>query len=339
MSEREMAALVFERPAPDTTMTRVTRVGLPDPGPGQVLIRVRYAGINFRDVMVRRGDPGYVDAWPFVPGLEVSGTIAALGPGVESFDVGQAVAALTNRGGFAEFAVADVRLTSAVPAGVSLPAAAVAPAALASAELMVHTIARLVPGEVLAVHSAAGAVGEAIAQLVADLDVTLVAIVGSESRISLAGQLGYHHAFVRGSTLVADVRGALAGRNVTAILDSQGTRWLAEDLELLAPGGRVVVFGNAAGETFGALPPASTLLRKNVVIGGFSLAGFSSAAPGRMHGAIERTLARLGAGTLRPSLTIERGLDAVPRLHDLLASGQGAARKYVVQVSDELIDW
>lgn len=335
MNERQMSALVFDEPAPDTAMTRVTQMDVPEAGPGEVLIKVAYAGVNFKDVMVRRGDPGYVDAWPIVPGLEVSGTIAALGPGVDSLGVGQAVAALTNQGGFAEYAVADAQLTCAVPTEVSLQTAAVAPAALASAELLVNSIARLAPGDVLAVHSAAGAVGEAIAQLVADMEVTLVALVGSESRAALAEQLGYEHAFVRGSTLVADVRARLADREVTAILDSQGTRWLDDDLELLAPGGRVVLFGNAAGDTFGPLPPASTLMRKNAVVGGFSLAGFSKASPPRMRDAIERTLARLSAKNMRPSLIVEKGLDSVPRLHDLLASGSGGGRKYVVQVSDE----
>lgn len=330
--QRQMSALVFDEPAPDTTRTRVTRVDVPEAGPGEVLIKVAYAGVNFKDVMVRRGDAGYVEAWPIVPGLEVSGTVAALGPGVDSLDVGQAVAALTNQGGFAEYAIADAELTCVVPTEVSMQTAAVAPAALASAELLVNNIARLGPGDVLAVHSAAGAVGEAIAQLVADMEITLVALVGSEARAALAEQLGYEHAIVRGSTLVADVRARLGDREVTAVLDSQGSRWLDEDIELLAPGGRVVLFGNATGASFGPLPPAATLMRKNVVVGGFSLAGFSKASPPRMRVTIERTLARLAAGTTRPSLTLEEGLDAVPRIHELLATGNGGGRKYVVRV-------
>lgn len=336
MTNGQMSAVVFDGPALDRARTRSTRVDVPGVGSGDVLIKVMYAGVNFKDVMVRRGDPGYVDAWPIVPGLEVSGTVAAVGADVSRFQVGDRVAALTNQGGFAEYAVADAVLTCAVPANVSLQSAAAAPAALATAELLMNTVARVRSGEVLAVHSAAGAVGEAIAQLAETIeDVTLVALVGSAARAAQAEQLGYHHAFVRGSTLVEDVRSRLKARQITTILDSQGTRWLGEDIELLAPGGRVVLFGNAAGEAFGPLPPATALMKRNAVVGGFSLAGFSKSSPRLVGEAIERTLERLSEGTIRPTITLERGLDSVPRLQELLSQSEGGGRKYIVQLSDE----
>lgn len=86
-------ALVFDRPAPDTSATRVAELRMPQPGPGQIGINVHYAGVNFKDVMVRRGDPGYAPAWPCVPGLEVAGTIRTLGDGVSSLQIGQRVSA------------------------------------------------------------------------------------------------------------------------------------------------------------------------------------------------------------------------------------------------------
>lgn len=329
-----MSALVFDGPAPDTARTRITHVDVPSAGSADVLIKVEYAGVNFKDVMVRRGDPGYVDAWPVVPGLEVSGTIAAVGAGVTGFQVGERVAALTNQGGFAEYVVADAGLTCAVPANVPLQVAAAAPAALATAELLVNTIGRVRPGEVLAVHSAAGAVGEAIAQLAGTVqDVTLVAFVGSPARAAQAGQLGYEFAFVRGPALVQDVRARLEDRQITTILDSQGTQWLEADIELLAPAGRVILFGNAAGDSLGPLPPVVTLMKKNAAVGGFSLAGFSKSSPHRMRDAIELTLARLSEGTIRPSTVLEHGLDSVPGLQDLLSAGKGGGRKYVVELT------
>lgn len=331
-----MTALLFEGPAPDATRTRSARVEIPQLGSGDVLVEVWYAGVNFKDVMVRRGDPGYVERWPVVPGLEVSGVIAAVGEAVDDFDVGDRVAALTNQGGFAEHVVADARLTTLVPDAVPMQVAAAAPAALATAELLVHTMARVAPGDVVAVHSAAGAVGEAIAQLATAVGgVTLVAFVGSAARAGQAERLGYEHVFVRGTNLVEEVRARLADRQITTVLDSQGTQWLDHDLELLAPGGRVVLFGNAGGDSFAPMPPATTLMRKNLAVGGFSLAGFSASSPGRMRDAITRTLERLSDGSVRPSVTLEDGLDSVPRIQDLLAAGKGDGRKYVVRVSGE----
>src|SRR5512132_2888582 len=73
-----MRAVVFDRPAPDAGATRVAELPVPEPGPGQIAVEVACAGINFIDVMARRGDPGYAPEWPFVPGLEIAGTVRAL---------------------------------------------------------------------------------------------------------------------------------------------------------------------------------------------------------------------------------------------------------------------
>lgn len=330
-----MSAVVLDGPAPDASRTHPSRLDVPRVGSGEVLIEVAYAGVNFKDVMLRRGDPGYAGSWPAVPGMEVSGTVVGIGPDVETLHIGDRVAALTNHGGAAEYALARASLACVVPEGVTLHEAAAAPGALATADLVLE-VARVRPGDIIAVHSAAGAVGEAVAQLAGEVEgVTLVALVGSAQRAARAEEIGYDVALVRGPSVADDVRTALGGRGVTAILDSQGTRWLEHDIEMLDAGGRVVLFGNAAGGALGPLPPVATLMARNILLGGFSLTGLSIARPDAVRGAIERTLLRLSAGTIRPSIVVENGLDAVPRLHDILAAGQGAGRKYVVHVAGE----
>ena len=92
-SSAVMRAIIFDAPAPDTTDTRVGELPIPEPGPGAVSIRVTHAGVNFKDIMARRGDPGYVPDWPFVPGLEVAGFIDAVGAGVNDLSVGDSVVA------------------------------------------------------------------------------------------------------------------------------------------------------------------------------------------------------------------------------------------------------
>src|ERR1700749_2012187 len=94
-----MRGVIYDGPAPDTSSTRVGELDVPAPEPGEVTIRVTHAGVNFKDIMARRGDPGYVSAWPFVPGLEVAGVVHAVGAGVEELSTGQRVTAFTGDGG------------------------------------------------------------------------------------------------------------------------------------------------------------------------------------------------------------------------------------------------
>jgi NADPH2:quinone reductase len=130
VSESLMRALVFEGPADDTSRTRVAQLPVPECGPDRVLVEVAWAGVNFKDVMVRRGDPGYAPSWPLVPGLEAAGRVRATGANVRGLHVGERVVALTNAGGLAEFVVVDAVNVVPVPPEVSLSAACVVPGAL-----------------------------------------------------------------------------------------------------------------------------------------------------------------------------------------------------------------
>ena len=124
-----MRALLFDQPADDGRAARVAEVPVPDPGPGDLSIDVAYAGINFIDVMARRGDRGYVAQWPFTPGLEVAGVVRAVGAGVDGWRPGDRVAAFTARGGLAEVAVARAAVSAHVPPALPLELAAAAPGA------------------------------------------------------------------------------------------------------------------------------------------------------------------------------------------------------------------
>ncbi len=259
-----MQALVFDGPAADTSTTRLAEMPIPLPGPGEVSIDVKYAGVNFKDVMARRGDPGYVPQWPFVPGLEVAGTIRQLGSGVKDLVPGGPVAALTNAGGLAQVALADATLTVAVPTGVVLQQAAAAPGVLTTAVLLLGRFGRLTRGETLLVHSAAGGVGHAVAQLALISNVgKLLGTVGSLARQASAQAAGYHMVFLRGPELASEIRAHTEGRGIDLILDPQGTNLLETDLEVAAPGGRIVLFGNAGGRTLFALPPTGRLFATN----------------------------------------------------------------------------
>ena len=142
-----MRALTMTEPSQGPDRTEVRDVPEPRPGAREVTIDVAYAGINFIDVMARRGDPGYASAWPYVPGLEVAGTVRETGSEVEGLHPGQRVAAFTRGGGLAEIAPADAALVVALPDEVPMATAAAAPLMLSAALLLLTDAARLGPSE------------------------------------------------------------------------------------------------------------------------------------------------------------------------------------------------
>jgi NADPH2:quinone reductase len=332
-----MRALVFEAPAPDATRSRVVEIAVPEPGPGQVSIDVRHAGVNFKDIMARRGDPGYAMHWPFVPGLEIAGTVRSLGRGVSDLEVGQVVAAFTGAGGLAEVAVAECALVVPVPDEVTLEVAAATPGALVTATLLLEDLGRLRPGDTVLLHGASGGVGQAVARLARAAGAGLVlGTVGNEARIESALELGYDQVLARGHTVAEAVLEAAGGRGADVILDPQGTTLLDVDLAVAAPGARIILFGNATGAPLDPLPPLERLLAGNLSLGGFSLAALAKTAPERVAVALRAVLDRLAAGELAFRVTTVLGLERAPAAHEALAEGR-ARHKQIVSITPEAL--
>ncbi|QKW19848.1 zinc-binding dehydrogenase [Kitasatospora sp. NA04385] len=305
----------------------------PRPGPGQIAIDVTHAGLNFVDVMARRGDGGYTAAWPHHPGKEVAGTVRALGAGVTGPAVGTPVVAATRTGGLARVAVADAALTVPVPDGVPPHVAATTPLGLATTLLLLTDAGRFAPGESVLVHSASGGIGTAVARLLPHLGGgRLLGTVGRPEKAEAARRHGYDAVHARGTDpadLAARLRAANGGRGIDLVLDPLGTAALDLDLDLLAPGGRIVLFGNAGGGVPDPLPPLPRLLGANATITGFSHNGLLTHAPAKVAAAIRRALDLLATGALDTPVTVLPDLTAVPAAHDLLAAGR-AEGKYVV---------
>lgn len=333
-----MRALTFHGPAMDTSRTDVAVAARPAPGPGEVLIRVTHAGINFKDVMMRRGDAAYSAVWPVIPGLEVAGVIEQLGDSkqlgdrMDDLEIGMRVAALTNTGGLAEYVVATAALTAAIPDGVPAEVAAVVPGVWATAWLLVNEAARVRDGDTLLVHSASGSVGTAIAALASAIcNTTLIGVVGTASRLEAARSAGYQHILVRDDNLVEEVLTRLSGSGVNIVLDPQGTAWLDADLRMLAPAGRVVIYGNATGAPLEPVPTGK-LSAANAAVGGFSIAALSAKAPRLVQAAMNTVLRQIAEGSIIPELTVTEGLDRAAALQQQLADG-AAKTKHVVRIT------
>jgi NADPH2:quinone reductase len=341
-----MRALVMTEPSPGPDCTEVRELPDPRPGAGQVSVDVAYAGVNFIDVMARRGDPGYASSWPYVPGLEVAGTIREAGDGVTGLPPGLPVAAFTRGGGgLAEIAVAGADLVAPLPRALTRPgqvtaAAAAVPLMLSTALLLVRDVARFRPGERVLMHSAAGGVGSVVAQVVAALGGgPRIGTVGSPDKVAAARAAGWDVTLVRGESLAEAIRAAADGGvdrgvdgGVDVILDPSGTHLLELDLEVAAPGGRIVLFGNPAGGQPAPLPALGRLIGGNVAIAGFSMSRLAAAAPARVGAALRTGLELVADGKVELAVTELGGLDEVPAVHQLLAEGRGRG-KYVAAVA------
>ncbi|MFC4950688.1 zinc-binding alcohol dehydrogenase family protein [Pseudonocardia sp. GCM10023141] len=319
----------MSEPSAGSDRTAVRDIDVPRPGPGEVSIDVAHAGINFIDVMARRGDPGYASSWPYVPGLEVSGTVREVGPGVSGVLAGERVAAFTRGGGFAEVAVADAALVVPVPETVPTAVAAAAPLMLATALLLLTDVARVQPGETVLMQAAGGGVGSAVAQLVPVLGGGLrIGTVGRAAKVAAAREQGWDVALVRDADLVAGIRSA-APAGVDVVLDPAGTTLLDVDLDVAAPGARIVLFGNPGGGTPDPLPPLGRLIGGNVALAGFSISRLTATAPARVSGALRRVVELLADKRLDVAITEVATLAAVPEVHQRLAESRGSG-KYVV---------
>jgi len=328
-----MQALAITAPSSMSDTTEVQDLPEPAPGPGQVSIDVAAAGINFVDVIARRGDSRYAADWPHRPGHEVAGRVRAVGARVEGLAAGQRVAALTPAGGgLAEVAIADARLVVSIPDGVAFVAAATAPAVLSTAVLLLTDAGHWHAGESVLMHSASGGVGSAVAQVLAALgDGPRIGTVGHADKVDDARRRGWDVVLVRDDGLADAIR-THAPDGVDLILDPLGGSSIERGLEFLAPLGRIVAFGNAAGEPPSPLPPHGRLMGWNVAVAGLSISALSQSAPARVADAIRRGLDLLAERRVDLDATVLDGLDEVAQAHQLLADGRGSG-KYVVSIA------
>ncbi|MEV5968421.1 zinc-binding dehydrogenase [Streptomyces sp. NPDC051921] len=303
---------------------KTVEVEVPAPGPGQVSIDVAYAGVNYAELKARA--EGYrVEALPHRPGLEVSGRVRALGEGVTGLAVGQEVAALTGNGGYAEVAVADAATVFPLPAGVDLRTAATLPTVLPTAQALVHAVGRLVPGETVLVHGAAGGVGTVLGPLAQAAGAAAVyGTVSSPAKAGFARDHGYDEVFTGDfeqdpRALEKAVRAATGGRGVDLVLDPVGGETLKASLASLAVFGRLVSFGNAsAAEPWRVGQPE--LYPTGVSVSGWSVLHLAKTAPDALRALAEQAFAKVADGTVTLPVTAEFPLDQASEAHRLMGS-------------------
>jgi NADPH:quinone reductase len=299
----------------------------PAPGPGQVTISVEYAGLNFVDVLARRGVPGYFTGWPFVPGMEVGGTIHALGEGVDTFAAGDRVVAFTVDGtGLADVAVARAGLTVPVPAGLDLATATTIPLTWATAFGLVRVADA---GDTVLVTAASGGVGSALGQLLSSRGAARV-IGGVRSPAQAATLAAAYAPVTLGEGFVSRALQTAGVPGFDVVLESVGGSVLASVLSGLTVGGRVVSYGAAAGEPDPAPPPVPDLRTQNLTITGFSILNRARKAPPKALSLIQGVLTLTQDGLHIPAPAV---VDWAGAIDAHIAQSEGRSRgKTVVRL-------
>lgn len=220
----------------------------PEPAAGEIRIRVAASGVNFADVMARVGLYPDAPPLPACVGYEVAGTVDRIGAGVERVAVGDRVVALTRFGGYADTVVIPAGQAARVPAGLELVAAAAVPVNYLTAYLMLVELGALAAHHSVLVHSAAGGVGQAALQICRQRGATVIgsASAGKHARLRERGVAVCVDSAAGDAALEQAVREATGGRGVDIVLDAQGGRSFRTSYRLLAPTGRLFMFGVAS---------------------------------------------------------------------------------------------
>jgi NADPH:quinone reductase-like Zn-dependent oxidoreductase len=314
----------------------------PKPGPGQVRVAVRAAGVNFADVVIRLGlyesAKKYV-GWPITPGFELAGEVAELGEGVRDFRVGERVFGVTRFGGYASQICVPSSQLFRIPSALSFAQAATFPTVHLTAYYALRDVLRTRPGNIVLVHSAAGGVGLAALQMARADGLVPIGIIGSPSKREIALEYGASAVIDKsGQDLWAEVE-RLAPGGLHYVLESNGAETLRQSYAHLRPTGRLVVYGFTGMLSRGSAHPnwpklavdylrtpsfhPLQLVDANKGVIGFNLS-YLFEEQGLLTEAMTtmiRELGETGTGALRPLPVTEFPMAEAGRAHEALQSG------------------
>jgi NADPH2:quinone reductase len=316
-----MICIEIGKPGGPDVLTPVERPD-PEPGPGEVLIRVAAAGVNRPDVLQRRGayppPPGASD----IPGLEVAGTIAGIGAGVDGWRTGDAVCALVSGGGYATMCVAPAPQCLRVPAALDVVAAAGIPETFFTVWTNVFEQGRLQAGETALFHGGTSGIGTTAIQLAAARGAVVFATAGSDEKVRACEALGAKRAInYRTQDFVEVIRSLTNGAGVDLILDIMGGSYVNRNLAALAVDGRLVQIGLMGGET--ASVDLRRVLGRRLTITGSTLRPRSVEEKGHIAEALAREVwPLLERGVVKPIIYKTIPLAEAATAHALMESSE-----------------
>ncbi|ALJ13773.1 NADPH:quinone oxidoreductase family protein [Sphingopyxis macrogoltabida] len=270
-----MRALQVRELLPDHAGAGLVDLPVPEPGPGEVRVRVRAAAVNFPDLLMTRGAYQLKPELPFVSGLEFSGEVDAIGPGVTGWRAGDAVVGGNRFGAMAEYCIVPAGALRRKPEALGWEAAAAYPAAYLTAWVALVRCARVEPGEWVLVHGAAGGVGLATVDLARTLGARVIAAASSAGKRAALAELYAPEAVIDAAPGFREtVKDLTGGRGADVIFDPVGGDVFDESTRCIAFGGRLLV----VGFTSGRIPEVSVNMP---LIKGFSVVGVRAGEYGR----------------------------------------------------------
>ena len=315
-----MVAIEISTPGEPEVLVPVERP-TPRPAAGEVLVKVAAAGVNRPDVMQRRGRYPPPAGASDIPGLEIAGTIAALGDGVSGWRVGDAVCALVAGGGYAEYCVAPAPQCLPVPRGLDLVAAAAIPETFFTVWTNVFERGRLVRGESILVHGGSSGIGTTAIQLARARGSRVFATAGSAEKCRACEALGAERAInYREEDFVAVVRQLTGGRGADVVLDMVGAEYFTRNLDVLAIEGRLVEIATLRGATT-ELNILQMMQRRHTITGS-TLRIRSVAEKGAIAAALrEHVWPLLESGAVKPHVHATFPLRDAAAAHRVMESG------------------
>lgn len=269
-----MRALVCTEISDDFSGVAVQTTMLPEPGPGEVRVRIKAASLNFPDLLLCQGKYQLKLDPPFTPGMDTSGEVDALGEGVDGFSVGDAVVAGMRHGGFAEYAVVPANVLQAKPEQMSFAEAAAYQVAYLTAYVALVRRGNLLAGETLLVHGASGGVGMAAVDIGKLLGATVIATGGCDTKLEQVKAKGADFVLNTARGFKNEVKALTGGRGADVIYDPVGGDVFDESVRCINFGGRLLVIGFASGRI-------ATVSSNMPLIKGFSVVGVRAGEYGR----------------------------------------------------------
>jgi NADPH2:quinone reductase len=294
----------------------VTEVDEPAPGPGDVLVEVHRVGLSFPDLLLSKGQYQVRPDPPFTLGVDVAGTVVAVGSDVTRFTAGDRVAGVLPYGGAAELVVVPEAFTFPLPDGLSYDAAAAIPMNYLTAQFALVERGGLREGETVLVHGAAGGVGTATIQVARGLGARTIGVASTEAKAEVARRAGADEVVLLDG--FRDAVGALTdGAGVDVVLDVVGGDVFLDSLRLLAPQGRLLVVGFASGQGIPEVK-VNRLLLNNTDVRGVGWGAYAMVRPGYLAAQWEALRPMIASGVVDPPIGATYDLaEAAQALTDL----------------------
>jgi NADPH2:quinone reductase len=301
-------------------------VPVPEPGPGQVRLKIHACGVNFADTLIVKGRYQEKPPLPFAPGMEVCGTVHGRGEGVTEPAVGTRVAASCGAGGFAEYALAPASACVPIPDAMSDIQAAAFQVAYGTSHVALGHKANLQPGERLLVLGAAGGVGLTAVEIGKLMGAEVIAVARGANRLELVRAVGADHLIDSQTADIREAVKALGGADV--VYDPVGgDQWQAA-IRAANPDARLIPIGFASGE----IPqiPANILLVKNLTVIGFYWGGYARFKPQVIADSMRTLIDWFEAGRIKPHVSHAVPLAEANRALELLETRQATGKVVVI---------